>query len=201
MSGQRSNKFLLTQSLLSSWQYALKGGEWDDFLSTLRRERKPQSKAMLDGIRFENMVHAVSEGAEIGPDQEWYRPVVEICEIVTHGQYQVKASRPMAVDGVEFVCYGILDFLKAGVIYDTKFSRTYRVGKYLDSPQHPMYFYLCPEVRRFEYIISDGNYVYREAYLPEDTEPIEKTIRQFMAWLDKTNLVGLYCQNWRSKYA
>lgn len=201
MSGQRSNKFLLTQSLLSSWQYALKGGEWDDFLSTLRRERKPQSKAMLDGIRFENMVHAVSEGAEIGPDQEWYRPVVEICEIVTQGQYQVKASRPLAVDGVEFVCYGILDFLKAGVIYDTKFSRTYRVGKYLDSPQHPMYFYLCPEVRRFEYIISDGNYVYREVYLPEDTEHIEKTIRQFMAWLDKTNLVGLYCQNWRSKYA
>ena len=201
MSGQRSNKFLLTQSLLSSWQYALKGGEWDDFLSTLRQERKPQSKAMLDGIRFENMVHAVSEGAEIGPDQEWYRPVVEICEIVTQGQYQVKASRLLVVDGVEFVCYGILDFLKAGVIYDTKFSRTYRVGKYLDSPQHPMYFYLCPEVRRFEYIISDGNYVYREAYLPEDTEPIEKTIRQFMAWLDKTNLVGLYCQNWRSKYA
>lgn len=201
MNGQKSNKFLLTQSLLSSWQYALKGGEWDDFLSTLRRERKPQSKAMLDGIRFENMVHAVSEGAEIGPDQEWYSPVVEICEIVTQGQYQVKASRPLVVDGVEFVCYGILDFLKAGVIYDTKFSRTYRVGKYLDSPQHPMYFYLCPEVRRFEYIISDGNYVYREVYLPEDTEPIEKTIRQFMSWLDKTNLVGLYCQNWRSKYA
>ena len=201
MNGQRSNKFLLTQSLLSSWQYALKGGEWDDFLSTLRRERKPQSKAMLDGIRFENMVHAVSEGEEIGPEQEWYRPVVEICEIINQGRYQVKASRPLAVDGVEFVCYGILDFLKAGVIYDTKFSRTYRVGKYLDSPQHPMYFYLCPEVRRFEYIISDGNYVYREIYLPEDTEPIEKTIRQFMTWLDKTNLVGLYCQNWRSKYA
>ena len=78
MSGPRSNKFLLTQSLLSSWQYALKGGEWDEFLSTLRREKKPQSKAMLDGIRFENMVHAVSEGTEITPEQEWYRPVVEI---------------------------------------------------------------------------------------------------------------------------
>ena len=70
MSGQ-SNKFLLTQSLLSSWQYAIKGGGMDEFLSTLRREKKPQSKAMLDGIRFENMVHAVSEGAEIGPEQEW----------------------------------------------------------------------------------------------------------------------------------
>ena len=179
------NKFLLTQSLLSSWQYALKGGEMDEFLSTLRREKKPQSRAMLDGIRFENVVH---------------KPIVEICEITTQGQYQVKASRPLVMDNVEFVCFGILDFLKAGVIYDTKFSRTYRVGKYLDSPQHPMYFYLCPEVRRFEYIISDGSYVYREVYLPEDTEPIETTVRRFMTWMDKTNLVDLYCQNWRSKY-
>lgn len=144
---------------------------------------------MLDGIRFENMVHAVSEGADITQDQEWYRPVVEICKIITQSQYQVKASRPLVVDGVEFVCYGILDFLKAGVIYDTKFSTKYRVGKYLDSPQHPMYFYLCPEVREFEYIISDGSYVYREAYLPEDTEPIETIVRQFMKWLDKANLV------------
>ena len=166
MSGQ-SNKFLLTQSLLSSWQYAIKGGGMDEFLSTLRREKKPQSKAMLDA----------------------------------QGQYQVKASRPLVVDGVEFICYGILDFLKAGVIYDTKFSRTYHVGKYLDSPQHPMYFYLCPEVQRFEYIISDGNYIYREAYSPEDTVPIENTVRQFMRWMDKTSLVDLYRQNWRSRYA
>ena len=64
-----------------------------------------------------------------------------------------------------------------------------------------MYFYLCPEVREFEYIISDGSYVYREAYLPEDTKTIETIVRQFMKWLDKTNLVDLYCQNWRSKYA
>ena len=201
MSGPSRNKFLMTQSLLSSWQYALKAGSFDEFLSTLRREKKPQSKAMLDGIRFENVVHAVSDGAEITPEQEWYRPVTEICEIITQGQYQVRASRPLVVDDVEFVCYGILDFLKAGVIYDTKFSRTYRVGKYLDSPQHPMYFYLCPEVRRFEYIISDGNYVYRESYLPEDTEPIEKTVRQFMIWMDRAGLVDLYCENWRSKYA
>ena len=73
MSGPSRNKFLLTQSLLSSWQYALKGSSFDEFLSTLRREKKPQSKAMLDGIRFENVVHAVSEGAEITPEQEWYR--------------------------------------------------------------------------------------------------------------------------------
>ena len=136
-----------------------------------------------------------------GLKSDRYKPVLEICQIIAQGQYQVKASRPLVVDGVEFICYGILDFLKAGVIYDTKFSRTYHVGKYLDSPQHPMYFYLCPEVQRFEYIISDGNYIYREAYSPEDTVPIENTVRQFMRWMDKTSLVDLYCQNWRSRYA
>ena len=68
MSGR--NKFLITQSLLSSWQYTVKGGEMEDFLSTLRRERKPQTRAMLDGIRFVNVVHAVNERAEIGPDKE-----------------------------------------------------------------------------------------------------------------------------------
>ena len=174
-------------------------GSWGDEMENI--EHPDITAAMLDGIRFENMVHAVSEGAEIGPEQEWYKPVLEICQIIAQGQYQVKASRPLVVDGVEFICYGILDFLKAGVIYDTKFSRTYRVGKYLDSPQHPMYFYLCPEVQRFEYIISDGNYIYREAYSPEDTVPIENTVRQFMRWMDKTSLVDLYCQNWRSRYA
>lgn len=156
-----------------------------NFYPLSAREKKPKSKAMLDGIRFENMVHAVSEGAEIGPEQEWYKPVLEICQIIAQGQYQVKASRPLVVDGVEFICYGILDFLKAGVIYDTKFSRTYHVGKYLDSPQHPMYFYLCPEVQRFEYIISDGNYIIAgRRTAREDTVPIENTVRQFrVGWI------------------
>lgn len=169
------NKFLLTQSLLSSWQYALKGGEMDEFLSTLRREKKPQSRAMLDGIRFENMVHAVDEGAEISPEQEWYRPVLEICEIITQGQYQVKASRPLVVDGVEFICYGILDFLKAGVIYDTKFSRTYRVGKYLDSPQHPC---TSTSVQRFGDLstLSATEAMYIVRYICQKTQSLSKPL-------------------------
>ena len=54
----------------------------------------------------------------------------------------------------------------------------------------------------FEYIISDGNYIYREAYQPGRYRvPIENTVRQFMRWMDKTSLVDLYRQNWRSRYA
>lgn len=172
----------------------------EEFQSTLRRESKPQTPAMLDGIRFENLVQSVCDGQELDSGHEWYKPVRQISGIVRGGQYQVKASRDLTVDGVTFVCYGVLDFLKAGIIYDTKFSKTYKVGKYLDSPQHPMYFYLCPEAREFQYLISDGKWIYREVYRPDEVQPIEKTVQAFMNWLDKTNNVRLFCDNWRSKY-
>ena len=199
MSG--TSKFLLTQSLLSSWQYAMKGGTMEEFRSVLRREPQPQTPAMLDGIRFENLVQSVCEGQELDSTHEWYKPVTKIAGIVQGGQYQVKASREIVVDGVCFVCYGILDFLKAGIIYDTKLSKTYKFGKYLNSPQHPMYFYLCPEVREFQYLVSDGKDAYCETYRPDDVEPIEHTIRKFMQWLDKTDNVRLFCEHRRSKYA
>ena len=193
-------KFLITQSLLSSWQYGMASGDLSEFKEALERKHKPPTKAMLDGQRFENVVESVATGTVIEPDHEWYRPVTEIADIVKDGQYQVKLSRDLTVDGITFVCYGILDFLKAGVIYDAKFSKTYHVGKYLDSPQHPMYFYLCPEAYKFEYIISDGKWVYREQYTPDEVTPIESTIKHFMAFVETFGLVDTYCENWKSKY-
>ena len=172
----------------------------EEFRSVLRREPQVQTQAMLDGIRFENLVQSVCEGQELDSTHEWYKPVTKIAGIVQGGQYQVKASREIVVDGVCFVCYGVLDFLKAGIIYDTKLSKTYKFGKYLNSPQHPMYFYLCPEVREFQYLISDGKWAYREVYRPDDVEPIDHTIRTFMKWLEKTDNVRLFCEHRRSKY-
>lgn len=196
----RKPKFLITQSLLSSWQYSIASGDLSEFKEALERKREPPTKAMLDGQRFENVVESVATGITIEPDHEWYRPVTEIANIVKDGQYQVKLSRDLTIDGITFVCYGILDFLKCGVIYDTKFSKTYHVGKYLDSPQHPMYFYLCPEAYKFEYIISDGKWVYREQYTPDEITPIESTIKHFMDFTEAFGLVDTYCENWKSKY-
>ena len=65
-----SSRFLITQSLLSSWlwSYKLEDG-YEDFLKTLRREPIQQTKAMLEGIRFENCLNAVLDGAEIEPEK------------------------------------------------------------------------------------------------------------------------------------
>mgnify|MGYP000851683466 CR=1 FL=1 len=199
---RKPNKFLVTQSLISSWQWSYKTDNgYEDFLKTLRREPIQPTKAMLAGQHFENVLNAALNGADIDPAHEWYKPITELYPTLFGAQQQVRLSRDMRVDGMNFVLYGVLDYLKAGVIYDTKYSKTYRsVGKYLDSPQHPMYFALVPEAYEFQYKICDGRYVYTEAYRPDEVEPIERTISQFMAFLDRQNLVSTFCEHWQSKY-
>lgn len=195
------NKFLVTQSLLSSWNwlYKLEDG-YEDFIKTLKREPIQQNQAMLDGTQFENMVYAHCGGAELDEEHEWAEGIKQVSGIVIDGAYQVKLSKDIIINNVNFVLYGILDVLKAGQIYDIKFSKTYEYGKYLESPQHPMYFELCPEVNKFTYVISNGKEVYKEKYERYDTEPIEREIKLFMKFLDEKNLVKTYCENWQSKY-
>lgn len=201
MSSRPSNRFLITQSLLSSWLYTYKKEDgYDEFLKTLRREPIQQNKAMLEGIRFENVLCAVLNGAEIAPTHEWYKPIMELYPTLYGAQQQVSLSRDVTINGVRFVLYGKLDFLKAGIIFDTKYSKTYRVGKYLDSPQHPMYFALVPEAREFTYLICDGEWVYAETYHPYEVDPIEHSIGHFIDFLHRQGLWEEYCEKWRSLY-
>ena len=194
-------KFLITQTLISSWQYGLTlENGYEDFLATLQRKKKPPTKLMLEGRRFESVINAVCNGAEITEEHEWYKPVTEIVGIVGDAQQQVRLYRDINVGGISFLVNGVIDYLLAGQIFDAKYSKSYRVGKYLTSPQAPFYFYLVPEARDFTYLISEGKYLYQETYRPDEVEPIERTIKHFMDFLDKQDLVKIYCDNWRSKY-
>lgn len=195
------SKYLITQSLISSWEWDLKlEGKHEEFLKTLRREPIQQTKAMLNGIRFENCLNAVLNGAEIDTTHEWYKPITELASELQGAQQQVRLSRDISVGDINFVLYGVLDYLRAGVIYDTKFSKTYKVGKYLTSPQTSMYFALVPEASKFSYKICDGEWVYTETYTPDEIEPIERTIQHFINYLKRTSLLDVYLLNWQSKY-
>lgn len=187
----------ITQSLLSAWDYVYKKEDgYEDFLSTLKREKKPPTQAMLDGRRFEGLVNSALDGNPIPEDIEWYQPVMQLSKYLAGSQQQVEIRRVVEIDGVQFQLHGILDFLRSGIIFDTKFSKTYKVGKYLDSPQHPMYFALVPEAYEFQYLISDGTYLYREVYRPGDTDPIEKEIRLFMRYLEQRDLIDIFVEKW-----
>lgn len=195
------NKFLLTQSLLSAWNWSYKTEDGQEsFLKTLNREPIRPNKAMLDGQHFENMVYAYCEGANLDPRHQWATGIQGVARHIHGAQYQVKLSKTIVIDNVEFVLYGILDALKAGTVYDVKFSAKHKPGKYLDSPQHPMYLEICPAAHNFVYLASNGEDVTTENYAREDTPSIISEIKQFMKFLDNNNLTDTYCEKWKSKY-
>ena len=205
-------KTLITQSLLSSWLYTYncaEGYEEDadaDFLRTLRREPMEEpSEAITNGIAFENGVYAlVKNPNDITVYPAWKQASSRIADIIRGGQIQVKVQRDIEVDGELYLLYGICDAVKAGIIYDVKYSSkgfgsAEMAGKYLESPQHPAYLYCLPDALKFVYLCSDGNELYTEAYTRRQTPFIGDTIRNFRREIRLRGLEEIYLEKWGAK--
>lgn len=203
MSQSPTADLYLTQSLLSSWRYFLNSEDaysesaYQSFLSALRREKTEPSKAMLDGIKFEDYINATVRGeSPEGVPPKWEKAVKKFSRICAGGQPQVPASGGMDIRGHHIMVYGLCDYVKAGVIYDIKKVTRYEYGKYFESPQHPMYMRLLPEAKKFTYLIFDGTHTYMETYRPGDFPPIEFTVSEFIGWLQEMNLFEEYKTYW-----
>lgn len=207
---------LITQSLISAWAYMFDCAEGqekkaaEDFERVLRRERTVPTDAMQAGIDFENAVYAEAAGFS-RRQTEWESGVRKVAGIIRGAQVQLRISRPIAVDGEIYVVYGILDALRAGIIYDVKFrtkpickesdenGRYDICGKYLNSPQHPFYFYLVPEAREFQYLVSDGEDIYIEIYRPNECRSAEDIIREFIHSITQLGYLDTYKEKWLAK--
>ena len=205
-------KTLITQSLLSSWLYTYNCAEGyeeeaeADFLRTLRREPMEEpSEAITNGIAFENGVYAlVKNPNDITVYPAWKQASSRIADIIRGGQIQVKVQRDIEVDGELYLLYGICDAVKAGIIYDVKYSSkgfgsAEMAGKYLESPQHPAYLYCLPDALKFVYLCSDGNELYTEAYTRRQTPFIGDTIRNFRREIRLRGLEEIYMEKWGAK--
>ena len=193
----KTERLRITQSLLSAWEYSFKTESgYDDFISALNREKKQPTKQMLDGIRFENCLNNMLKGAGVPWDHEWFAVLNEMANELDGAQQQVTLFSEIEVDGQPFLLHGVLDYLREGHIWDCKFSKRYHLNKYLNSPQTSMYLALVPEAFDFTYIVSDGNYVYRERYPREIVPPIEIEIRHFMEYLKKHELFQIFEEKW-----
>lgn len=199
---------LLTHSLLSSWLYAMKDNPFEDmtserdpvaeFMQVLRREPTPTSEAMQNGIDFEDLVTDIVLGKDC-TTHKWYGAAARVADIVSGGRLQYKASKLIEVAGMELVLYGRLDALKAGEIYDIKFSKGYERGKYISSTQHPVYLKLVPEATAFTYIVSNGSEVWTERYRRDETADIRPIISDFLDWLSVQGLLDLYKEKWGAR--
>lgn len=194
------------------------------FLSALRREEEELTPEQLQNIQnghdFEDLVAAIATG-RFAPQFEdaggtnsvtgeafgyskypkWYRGANEIAQLLKGAQFQVRIHRPITVNGMDFEIHGVLDALREGVISDIKFkSKSFGsldlAGDYLNSPQHPFYFYLVPEAWKFQYLVSDGTDLYIEQYFPEETTPAETLISRFIEYLETAGLMDEYKANW-----
>lgn len=200
-------RLLITQSLISSWNWAVESGSDDKFFEleeTIRREPKPANEAMLQGIEFEKNVYELCNGAPRQPHDKWEPGIRKVAEIISGAQYQVSGYRELTVDGTDYLLYGIADAIRAGTIYDVKFSTksfgsTDLAGKYLGSPQHPAYFRIWPEATKFWYVVSDGEDVYTEMYTAKDTWPIDHTIAEMANSFRRLGLWKEYVRNWEAK--
>ena len=198
----------INQTLLSAWGYTYDCREGLEeeaqaaFLRTLNREPVAPTDAMQKGLEFERYVYARVAGAyELSPPA-WERGIRAVATRLTGTQTQVYARRRIKVDGITFQLSGIMDAIRAGVIYDVKFSThsfgsADLAGKYLNSPQHPAYFYLLPEANSFEYLVSDGSDLYREVYDRDDARYIGDIISEFIVSLKEQQLWDTYERHWK----
>lgn len=222
------NRYLMTHSLLRAWLYAMKDDpnadatterdHTEEFMTVLRREPTSPSNAMTKGNDLEALVTAILSGAPTAvyhretrekqlievhlatAEHPWYEAAASVAARIRGGVLQVKANRVLIVDGTPILLHGRLDALKAGEIFDIKYSSGgYDVGRYFDSTQHPAYFELVPEAQSFTYLVSNGSGVYQETYRREETRSIVPVISAFLAWLRDTGRYEMYQRFWKAK--
>lgn len=201
-------RYLMTHSLLASWLYMMKENPFEDatterdpmaeFMQVLRREPTQTTEAMMNGNLFEDLVLRIVNGCA-DPGEQWYSAAEKVACRVRGGVTQFRVSRTIHVDGMTFLLYGRLDWLKAGEIVDIKFTKNYDPGKYFDSTQHPIYFELVPEAHAFTYMVSNGNAVWFETYRREESFSIYPVISNFLEWLTAAGLMDIYKEKWLAK--
>ena len=119
--------------------------------------------------------------------------------IIKGAQIQVPISKPIEVDGQTYLLKGVLDALKAGVIYDVKFLNKSLgsddvYGKWLNCTQHPAYFYLVPEAHEFQYLGSEDIYI--ETYQRDQSPDIHEIIHDFLEFLKSEGLTDVFMEKW-----
>ena len=201
-------RYLMTHSLLTSWLYMMKENSFEDattesdptaeFMQVLRREPTQATEAKMNGNIFEDLVLRIVNGCA-DPGEQWYAAAEKVAHRVRGGVTQFRVSRTINVDGMTFLLYGRLDWLKAGEIVDVKFTKNYDPGKYFDSTQHPIYFELVPEAQSFTYMVSNGNAVWFETYRREESPNIYPVISNFLEWLTAAGLMDIYKEKWLAK--
>ena len=182
-------KYLITSSLLDSYDWLKTCPEkWkeksiDDFISMIRREKRPTTKACQRGIDFERLIcdncnNKSDEEFEIFvsdfykkkqlKDENLKNAINVTCEIAKlckGGEQQVPLMKDIKIDGQDYHLFGYADIIHKAktesdcdFIYDIKTCGKFKnEDYYLRRSQHYLYSF-CTNIMNFEYLVADfGN--------------------------------------------
>ena len=174
-----------------------------NFLDKLNRLPSVTTEEQQNGLWFEDEVYKAASGKPRNPHPNWESGIRAVSDVIQGAQIQVRCSRELVIGEYTLLAYGILDALKAGTIFDVKFSnRSFGTvdlaGRYLHSPQHPEYFYLLPEARQFMYLVSDGVDLYTETYRASLTPSFSEIADEFLQFLLEADLMTVYKEKWEA---
>lgn len=224
------SRYLMPLSLLNSWRRIYEPHEYSEgqsYRSFSHDLHEGRSRSYSDSIKLSSL--GLTSGRILPKNIAWglKAPVHKIMDIVWGREVWGEIERGIArgtapqiaqeiqlykdktIGGINFLLYGILDYLKEGIIYDIRSTERYEIGQFCESIEHPFYFELCPEAHMFEYIVADAwSYsdgyntdteyeVFSEQYRrPENCSVLERTITEFMEFLEFHNLKRVYFEKW-----
>lgn len=146
---------------------------------------KVTNEAMQAGTDFENAVVKAVQFNFVPTDDKMYDAcVVECADEVRGSIYQYHVEKEFC--GV--LIHGVIDFLRANRIIDTKTTSKYEIGKYRDKNQHLIYLSCLQDegVDRFTYLVTDFKNVYKEDYFwnPKMLDTLKANIHEFLDYLE-----------------
>ena len=163
---------LITNDIISSLEWyqkapktnnAARGKSWkqcafEDFVSTLKREKKEFPQAAANGIAFEKAVYDFvcknidgTMGTPKAPASEHFNTVVAS---VWGYDFQVKVKSIEEIAGETCCLYGKLDAKLGNNIVDLKTTASFKPSSYVNSFQHTLYCYIA-KAQHFKYIVAE----------------------------------------------
>lgn len=195
-------KMYLTKTLLDAWRYYIDSQDSfeesakESFFNVLNKIKTEPTPDMIRGLSFEKEIYDYLEGIEPLESRE---DKLEIAETLKGSLIQEPLLTKFMIfdNNIEIYLYGITDAIKFNTIYDIKSVRSYTPPKYNKSTQHLIYL-ASSDCTVFTYLISDGEYCYKETYHKSDRiyQELRNIILDFLNWLKTTNNFETYLKNY-----
>ncbi|SMC52505.1 hypothetical protein [Pedobacter nyackensis] len=145
---------------------------FDSLLNRINKVKTEQTEDQLRGVQFESDVNAILKGGDVSSINytEAHKQVAARLINCTGLQEYIEVVIRTRVGNVKL--YGIVDYMFDEMAVDLKGTSNYKLNKYKDSTQHPIYSLICKlkgkPLKQFKYLVTDYEKVFQETYIPSD---------------------------------